>query len=230
MKIIISPSKEKKIKSYKYQERTPLFIEKTKSLVSEINKLDLEQIKIAYNCSDKIAEKVKQDFSNFDKIKHPALSFYNGLQYKYLDIESLNADDIQFLINNVYIIDALYGVLRANDLISEYRLDYHTKLSFFNKNYYKEEVNSIINKKVINLCSREYSSIVDKEKLFSINFVQNKNGKIKSYSTDTKIARGLFIKYLAKIKSSDISKLKEFNLDGYKLTKESDVGLTFEKK
>lgn len=230
MKIIISPSKDKKIKDYNYSESSPIFLEKANYLVNEIKKLELNQIQAAYKCSQKLAQKVIKDFNEFNKLKHPAISFYNGLQYKYLDVETLKMDEINFIIMNTYIIDALYGVLSPNDLISEYRLDFHTKLSFFNYSYYKKDVNQLINEKVINLCSKEYSSLIDSSKLFNINFLQNKNNIIKSFSTETKIARGLFIRHIAQNKSSDISVLKKFSSSDYILTAEGSNFLTFTKK
>ena len=229
MKIIISPSKEKREKSFNYHVSKPLFQEKANYLVDQLKKMNLEQLKKAYKCSDKIAEKVKEDFLNFNKNRYPSLSYFNGIQYKYLDVETLKRDEVNYLLENLYIADALYGVLSASDLISEYRLDYNTKVPFFSYDYYRKEINNIIDKKVINLCSIEFSKNIDKNKLYTIKFIQEKKGIKKSYSTDTKIARGLFVRYIAEIKSTEINKLKEFNSGGYIFVEEGDNFLSFEK-
>lgn len=230
MKVIISPSKEKSFKAYDYTTSNPIYLRKTKSLVKKLKLLNISEIQKSYKCSLKIAEKVYYDFNHFGEITHPAISYFNGIQYKYLSVETLKNDEIDFLIKNLYIADSLYGILRANDLISEYRLDYHTKLPFYNYDYYKKEINEVIDEKIINLCSKEYSKNIDNNKLFNIEFVQNKKGIIKSYSTETKIARGVFIRYIAQRKSLDIENLKQFKLNGYSLIVNDEKGLKFLKK
>ncbi len=229
MKIIISPSKEKKIKDYNYQVTDPLFKEKANYLINQLSVLSLDQIKRAYKCSDKIAEKVKQDFLKFNEERYPSISFFNGIQYKYISVETLKSDELNFLLENLYIADSLYGILRASDLISEYRLDYNTKVPFFSYDYYRKEINSVIDEKIINLCSKEFSKNIDNKKLYTINFIQEKKGVKKSYSTDTKIARGLFVRYIAEIKSVEVNRLKQFNYGGYIFIEEGENYLTFEK-
>lgn len=229
MKIIISPSKEKKTLPFEFETTKPYFFNKAEFLVKKLKKLDVNQIQLAFKCSKSIAKDVYISYQNFNEIVHPALFYFNGLQYKYLDVLSLEKDEISFLLDKVLIADALYGLLRATDEISNYRLDYKTKLPFFNYDYYKNDLDEIIDQPVINLCSKEFSRNLNQDKLFTINFVQNLNGKIKSYSTHTKIARGKFLRYLAKNKSTSFDVIKKFKEDGYYLISESKSELTFQK-
>jgi hypothetical protein len=108
-------------------------------------------------------------------------------------------------------------------------LDYHTKLSFFNYNYYKQDLDSQINERVINLCSKEYSKNLNQENLLTISFLQNVKGQIKSYSTHTKIARGQFVRYLAIEESSSIDVLKKFSWNNYYLKDSFPNELIFQK-
>lgn len=230
MKIIISPSKEQQEIPNNIKTTNPLFVKKAKTLANKLNQLSVEEIKVAFHCSDKIALEVKNSYSNFNQNKYPALFLFNGLQYKNIDVKSLSDNEINFLIENLYIIDSLYGILRASDLISKYRLDYKTKLSFFDYSYYKKDINEILDEKIINLCSKEFSKCIDHEKLFTINFLQRVNGVVKSYSTHTKIARGLFVRYLANKNSTSFSTIRAFNYDNYHLIEESSSEISFLKE
>ena len=229
MKIIISPSKEKKALPFNFETTKPFLCDKVDFLVQNLKKLDIVQIQSAFKCSENIAKEVYNYYQEFNKIKHPALFYFNGLQYKYLDVLSLSEDEIAFLLDNVLIADSLYGLLRARDEISNYRLDYKTKLSFFNYDYYKEDLDKLIDERVINLCSKEFSKNLNQDKLFTINFVQNLKGKVKSYSTNTKIARGKFLRYLSKNKSTSFNVIRNFKEDGYYLVSESQKDMTFQK-
>lgn len=230
MKIIISPSKEQLEIPNNIKTTNPLFVKKAENLANKLKHLSVEEIKVAFNCSDKIAHEVKNSYSNFNQNKYPALFLFNGLQYKNIDVKSLNDNEITFLIENLYIVDSLYGILRGSDLISKYRLDYKTKLSFFDYSYYKNDINEILDEKIINLCSKEFSKCIDNEKLFTINFLQRVNGVVKSYSTHTKIARGKFVRYLASKNSTSFSTIRSFNYDNYHLIEESSSEISFLKE
>lgn len=229
MKIIISPAKEQKEIPFNFVPTQPIYTKKVDLLIRHLKKLSVKQLQKAFKCSEDIAKNVHSYYQNFNFVTHPALFLFNGLQYKNIDVSSLSDEQIHFLLENLFIADALYGILRSSDEISHYRLDYKTKLPFFDYNYYKKELDEFIDEPIINLCSKEYSKNLNQEKLFTIDFVQKVKGNVKSFSTHTKIARGKFIRYLAQNMSTSISTIKEFNEDGYYLKYESERGLTFQK-
>ncbi len=230
MKIVISPAKKMlKLDDFIKDSSNPIFENKANEIVSIIQEMNLSEIKKAFKCSDLIAQNVYNTYKNYGKYKYKAIFLYNGLQYKNIDILSLDKSNTDFLNDNLLIIDALYGFIKPYDLISEYRLDYKTKLDYIPKKYYKEKAKEIFTDTIINLASKEYSEILPKDKLFTINFLQTINNKTKSYSTATKIARGQFINYIAKSKSLDIDTLKSFNFGNYVLIDENEKGLTFKK-
>ena len=70
-----------------------------------------------------------------------------------------------------------------------------------------------------NLASKEYFNSVDPQKLNAIiitpHFKDEKNGKFKIISFFAKKARGLMARYILENKVSDVSTLKQFDLDGY---------------
>ena len=229
MKVIISPTKEQKKTPYNFEGTKPLFSQKANKLVFQLNKMSIEQIQTSFKCSENIANKVFSYYQNFNKETHPALFFFSGLQYKNIGVDSLKKSEINFLLDNLLIADSLYGVLRSSDVISHYRLDYTVKLPFFSYDYYKEDLDTAIESKIINLCSKEFSKNLNPSKLFNINFVQKVKGKTKSYSTHTKIARGKFVRYLAQNLSTSLDVLKKFNVDGYFLKSSRENELTFQK-
>ncbi|MDC7250272.1 MAG: YaaA family protein [Sphaerochaetaceae bacterium] len=229
MKIIISPAKEQLAQPYNFNPTNPIFQNKAEALVSSLKKCNKDKIEKAFKCSSDIAQNVFNSYQNFNKEVHPALFFFNGLQYKNIQVQTLKEDEIQFLIENLYIADSLYGILRASDNISHYRLDYKVKVPFFDYNYYKKELDEFIKEPIINLCSKEYSKNLNQDKLFTINFVQDVKGKVKSYSTHTKMIRGKFIKYLAQNKSTSLSVIRKFNIDDYYLIDENNKEMTFKK-
>lgn len=217
MKIIISPAKKMKRKPYSVETTVPIFLNEATSIANKIQKYSIPELKKAFKCSDKIAEEVFEKYQTFNKETYPAIFLYEGLQYMNIDVKSLMDDELNYLNNNLLIADALYGLIRPTDLISEYRLDYLSKFDFVKPSFYKDKISKIITEPFINLASKEYSSILPEEFAININFIQNLKGIEKSYSTNTKIARGKFVRFLSKHKDTSIKLIKSYNEDGYKL-------------
>lgn len=221
MKIIISPSKKLSKKNYKVTPTAPIFNKKAIEIANRIRKYNKDDLKHAYRCSDKIAEEVYGMYQNFNTSTYPALYLYDGIQYKNINIQSLDDTQLSFLDTNLFIADALYGLLRATDSISNYRLDFNSKFQFSTLTYYKNEIGKIIKEPFINLCSQEYSEIIPKDLAINISFIQTVKGISKSYSTYTKIERGKFVKYLAEKQDTQLSTLLSYNKNGYKLDKKN---------
>lgn len=216
MKIIISPAKKLLKKSYNCNISTPIFYNKAIEIANKIKEYNQEELKIAFNCSEKLSKDAYEMYQNFNNSTHPALYLFDGLQYKNIDIKNLERSELLFLENNLLISDALYGLLRATDTISNYRLDFNSKFPFSTIDYYKSEIKNIIKEPFVNLCSKEYNSILPQDLAINISFIQCIKGACKSYSTHTKIERGKFVNYLAKEKETNLDILKAYNQNGYK--------------
>lgn len=229
MKFIISPAKKLERSNYSGITYNPKYQEKANEIAVKLSKLTCTEISKAFKCSDVIAKGVKEMYANFNKERTAALFLYKGIQYKNIEVDSLKAVQLNYLRDNLIICDALYGFLGPCDLISPYRFDYKTKVDFSTISFYKEEAKKIFTEKVINLASKEFSEILPQDKLFNINFVQEVKGTTKSYSTATKIARGKFVNYLARMQNTNLQVLKDFSEDGYQLIEETENSLTFKK-
>ncbi len=221
MKIIISPAKNLLKKDFWGTPTTPIFKDDAAKIAKKLKSFSIEELKRAYKCSDKIAEDVYSMYQNFNKTTHPSLYLYEGLQYKNIEIKALEKDQLEYLNENLYIADALYGLLRATDEISPYRLDFNSKFPFKTEEFYRKKLEKVIIEPYINLCSKEYSSILPPSLAINISFIQTVKGVSKSYSTHTKMERGRFIKYLAIQGDNQLSTLRSYNQNGYVLDKEN---------
>ncbi|MEC7907710.1 MAG: peroxide stress protein YaaA, partial [Verrucomicrobiota bacterium] len=232
MILLLSPSKNMKDCAYDNKTSQPVFINEAKSLVNEINKMNISEIQDFMEISEKLAHLNFQRFQNwslpFNKTNSsPAIYSFSGDVYEGLDAYSLEEEDVKFAQKNLLILSGLYGILKPLDLIQPYRLEMGRKLKYeSHKNLYSFwndkislYLNNIKDKVIINLASNEYFNVVNKEKIskkiISPIFKDEKNGKFKIISFYAKKARGLMANYIIKNKIDDPSQLIKFNINGY---------------
>ena len=236
MILLLSPSKNMKDCAYENKTSQPVFINEAKSLVNEINKMNISEIQDFMEISEKLAHLNFQRFQNwslpFNKTNSsPAIYSFSGDVYEGLDAYSLEEEDVKFAQRNLLILSGLYGILKPLDLIQPYRLEMGRKLKYeSHKNLYSFwndkitlYLNNIKDKVIINLASNEYFNVVNKEKIskkiISPIFKDEKNGKFKIISFYAKKARGLMANYIIKNKIDDPSQLIKFNINGYTYNK-----------
>ena len=178
MKIIISPAKQMQVDTEMPYGRLPYFLPQTKILLSRLQQMSLEELQKLWQCNAKLAEQ------NFQRIRDmqleqqltPAVLAYVGLQYTHMGPRVLEADAWQYLSDNLCILSGFYGVLRADDGITPYRLEMQAKLAidgyknlyaFWGRNLY--DYLAAEDDVILNLASVEYSkaieSFVDKQLL-----------------------------------------------------------------
>lgn len=126
MKIIISPAK-RFIQFDKEKTEDLIFEKETRELVERMRKYSISELANMFSCNDELAIKTYYDFKEFDfnNLKNPALFSYNGLVFKQFSKKDFN--DLDYLNDSVYIVSALYGLLRPFTGISDYRLYMDTK-------------------------------------------------------------------------------------------------------
>ena len=236
MILLLSPSKNMKDCAYENKTSQPVFINEAKSLVNELNKMNISEIQDFMEISEKLAHLNFQRFQNwslpFNKTNSsPAIYSFSGDVYEGLDAYSLEEEDVKFAQRNLLILSGLYGILKPLDLIQPYRLEMGRKLKYeSHKNLYSFwndkislYLNNIKDKVIINLASNEYFNVVNKEKIskkiISPIFKDEKNGKFKIISFYAKKARGLMANYIIKNKIDDPSQLIKFNINGYTYNK-----------
>lgn len=222
MKIIISPTKTMKRTKYSQRANVPIFLEKSLILRSILENYNTDKIKELFKISDKLAKDVYNYYQN-PKKPIPAINLYEGLAFKNIGFSDFCEADFDYLDNHLYILSAMYGVLRPFDQIAEYRLDYQVKFEKDLYHYWQESIKDLLACEdiIINLASKEFSKSVIHPNIINIHLLDQKG---RNLSTQAKIGRGNMIKYIAKNKIKEVEEIKKYkNLD-YKFDeKKSDM-------
>ena len=222
MKIIISPAKSFK-KNEEIDTYDLLFPEKTKILVDKLKKYTMNEMGNLNRTNDKLTEKAYYDYQEFDfnNLNNPAIFAYDGLVFKQFNKDDF--DDLEYLNDHVYIISALYGLLKPLTAIADYRLYFDNSdmnlYKFWGKDLYDELFKN--DELVINLASKEYTKTIrpflgKNDRFISLNFKDDKDGKLRSYTAWMKQARGERLKTIIQKKIEDPDDIKKLIVNNYK--------------
>ena len=215
MKIVIAPSKTMKYQKVPFVGSEPLFQEETQYLTNILKQYNDEQLCQLMKISYKQATQVYQYFQ--EQTAHPALAFYQGTVFKQLELASyMNHQD--YLSEHLCILDAYYGVLKYNTLITPYRLDMTMKpdhINLYDYWYtplyqYFEQVDFIIS-----LASKEFTNMLRHPHIYFIDFIINDHGKMKRNAMIIKKARGQMLNQMVLNEICTLDELKTLNIDGF---------------
>ena len=229
MKILIPTAKELNKKAAP-QEALELS-EKSNEIVAEFANFSAQDLAKVYKIKE---DKASEEFARWQDIKnntaksYKALELFNGLMYRNIDRDNFDEADKKYIEKNVFITTSLYGVIGAYDLIQEHRLDFlqNVKISGESlKNFWRASYDESIEDEdfVVSLLSSEFEEVFSKnqkEKFIKINFMEEKEGKLKVHSTISKKARGKFLTELVKNKVSSVEEMKKIKFDGFEFSKE----------
>jgi cytoplasmic iron level regulating protein YaaA (DUF328/UPF0246 family) len=233
MKIILSPAKRLNEATKYSGQSLPSFLKDSEQLIKILKKLDRLEISSLMNLSPDLSNLNYNRFQNWtiDKLKtsgQSAVHLFEGDAYRGLDISSYNIKELENLNHKLFILSGLYGVLHPLDSILPYRLEMGTKLTNSNgSNLYKfwdNKLTKFLNKELdggvlVNLASKEYSSVIDFKQLKSpvvqVDFLQENNGKHQNIAIFSKRARGLMTSFIVKNNIEVINDLQAFDTEGY---------------
>ncbi len=238
MLVVISPAKSLN-KNPKYQAKTsqPLFQQEALQLVSVLKTFSVKELAKLFSISAKLAQENFSRFQEFQskptaKHSNPAVYLYSGDTYKGLEVDSLNANEVQDLQKSVRIISGLYGLLRPLDAIQPYRLEMSTALKIgrqkdlyaFWKDLITEQLNKDLKRNatkfLINCASQEYASVIDLKKLavplITPLFKEQQGKQLKMIGIMAKRARGSFARFVVQDRPKTLNDLKRFSSAGYK--------------
>lgn len=129
----------------------------------------------------------------------------------------------QYIKDNVFILDAMYGIINGYDAIELFRLDFTLKsvLNISYYSYWKDIVNEYIIKlnpsQLLILSSDEYTKLLDFQKLnceiYQIDFDESVKSTVKK-----KQIRGMICNYAIENEISDYSQLDNSIIDDIKLS------------
>lgn len=217
MKFVISPTKTMKAFVYPIKTKT---IFSANEIVAYLQKLTIPEIKKIMKVNDKIAEENYMRYQNFKEV-NSAIFTYTGLQYKNLDAPTLTADELTYAQNHLYILSALYGLVRPFDEIGLYRLDLTMNIKIKEKSlveYWRKPIEKQLkNEVIVSLASKEYEDLLSEDlNVISIKFLIEKDNKYLNQATHSKIARGLFMRECIQRKVANIEELKMIEVSGFK--------------
>jgi len=257
MLTIVSPAKSldysSPVKTKKHTE--PIFLNEAEQLIGKLRTLKPADLSSLMNISDALAQENFHRYENWErpfnlKNARQAIYAFKGDVYLGLKAEEFGAADLNFAQKHLRILSGLYGLLRPLDLMQAYRLEMGRQFGVNgSKNLYEfwgskitkaldNELDSQAYKRkvLINLASNEYFSSVQSQNLdaeiITPQFKDWARGEFRVLSFFAKKARGEMVAFIIKERINSPSKLKEFNIDGYRFSKEesSDTKLVFKRK
>lgn len=224
MKIIISPAKQMVYEEVLSFRELPVYLEKTERLMRYLKGISYDELKSLLACNDKIAKLNYDRYSVMDLKKGltPAVMSYDGIQYKYMQPQVLNVDGIEYLEKHLRILSGFYGVLRAFDGVTLYRLEMQARFKTdFCKSLYDfwgaDIYNAVRDDVILNLASAEYSKAVRRFAEPGIRFVDCvfgsiENGRVKEKGVYVKMARGELVRLMAENRIEDIEEIKDLDI------------------
>ena len=247
LKIVISPAKKMNITDeFPCNATVPVFSDRADVLHGILKNKNIQELKTLWKCSDKLADE------NFERIKSmnlkdnltPAILTYEGIVFQHI-VPALSYDkNIKYLQENLRILSGLYGVLKALDGITLYRLEMQSKLKvnefknlydFWGIKLYKEISDE--SKTIINLASKEYSKCIEKflskdDKFITCSFVEMSGEKLVVKGTYSKMARGEMVRFMAENNIENPVEIQKFDRLGYSFRSDlsSDSEYVFERK
>ncbi len=214
MKIILSPAKT-------FNLQNPVGIdwsinEKTFKIARELRLKTANELKKELKLSDKLLAENLDYIKNFDSdISYKAIEMYNGMAYKEIKNSKFSVDEEKYINEHLLILSAFYGVIKPNDYIKPYRLDFNTPIKINGvslKKFWREYYNASIDKGevVLNLASNEFSDLFDKSnfKWYDFDFFKREGSNKKYHSTISKKSRGRLLRELAKSNAKSVEDIK----------------------
>lgn len=217
----------------------PDFIDDSRQLIAQLRRLTPAQIATLMKISDPLAHLNFERFASWsptftsENAKQAVLAF-NGDVYEGLDAPSFTAADLDFAQKHVRILSGLYGVLRPLDWIQPYRLEMGTRLANARGKdlyaFWGERIAQALNRAqghthdgsavLINLASQEYFKAVRKDilgmRVLTPSFEDFKDGRYKVIGFYAKRARGLMARFAITQRITEVDRLRDFELDGYR--------------
>lgn len=208
MKIIISPTKTMKKKSFDFKGQKAPFHNEAENIRTYLSSYDKATLKKLYKSSDKIIDNTYAYYHD-NVLKDTALNMYDGLVFKQLDIINYSNENLQYIDDHLAILSTMYGVLKYNSIIEAYRLDYLMKFEEDMYEYWKSMLETYFSDEsiIINLASNEYVDSVVHNNIVNIHFLNHEN---KSQATASKMARGNMLDYMIKHNIKDVKGLKDY--------------------
>ena len=230
MKIILSPAKKMNMVPDRLAPSgLPDFLDQTEEILAWLRDRSYEELKTLWKCNDKI---VQQNIARLEQMElrdqlTPAVLAYEGIAYQYMAPSVFEDGHYDYVQEHLRILSAFYGVLRAMDGVTPYRLEMQAKASIGGKkDLYELWGNRLYeavrdeSRVIVNLASKEYSKCIEKylmpeDRYLTITFCEKSGNKLVTKGTYAKMARGEMVRYMAEHQIEDPIEIRNFDRLGY---------------
>ena len=230
MKIILSPAKKMNMDLDRLAPSgLPDFLDQTEEILAWLRDRSYEELKTLWKCNDKIAQQniVRLEQMELRSQLTPAVLAYEGIAYQYMAPAVFESGHYDYVQEHLRILSAFYGVLRAMDGVTPYRLEMQAKASIGGKkDLYELWGNRLYeavrdeSRVIVNLASKEYSKCIEKylvpeDRYLTIAFCEKSGDKLVTKGTYAKMARGEMVRYMAEHQIEDPVEIRNFDRLGY---------------
>lgn len=162
-----------------------------------------------------LTECKKYSQSILEKPTMKAIQRYTGVAFDAIDYNQLNLKEQQYCDENIILFSNLFGVLKADDLIPDYKYKQGSSLSQIDViKHYKENIKELLDNyladEVVDLRASYYDKFY-KPTMPTITYKFLKDGKVVSHWA--KHYRGLIVKELAKANISSFAQLVNLEIE-----------------
>ena len=220
LKILFSPAEGKNSGGYEIKKELLGSNEARKSIFDEyskvINSKDEEKIKALFGF--KKFKDCKAYINNLSTSPlMSAIERYDGVAYTYLDLASLNNDEINYLKDNTIIFSNLYGPILGGDTIANYKVKQGNNIGTivpdkFYKDRFSYQLDLYLAKdEILDLRAGYYDKFYKVTTPYvTLKFLKDK----KTVSHWAKAYRGLVLRALAKNNIKSLDEFKSLEIDG----------------
>jgi len=219
MKILLAPAETKQSGGdnqaldintlYDFQQNILKYYEK------QIQNSSIEELSLWFGLKNlKDVQKYKRSLKDLPTLK--AIQRYTGVAFEAISYNDLDTKAQEYINNNVYIYSNLFGIIKADFLIPEYKFKQGAILSQIdNIKYYKENLKDILDNElgdeILDLSASHYTKYY-KPSTNVITFKFLKDGKVVSHWA--KHYRGEMVKEIAINNINSFEKLLNYKFDG----------------
>lgn len=213
----------------------PIFKKERDEIIALLRLLSVDEVKKLMGINQQQVDVVFPQIHQFGKkggLVAASAFAYNGIAFKGLDFTNLSPEDMLYAQQHLLIASAVYGFLRPLDKVYPYRLEMQAKLA--NRkgktlyDYWQDILTKYLSRRLsqddriwINLCSDEYSKVVDlkglppKTRVITPQFKEEDANGYRQVVVHTKKARGLMARFVIENKIGSAEDLKAFESEGY---------------
>ena len=142
-----------------------------------------------------------QNLSKNEAETYPALHLFDGLMYRNIKRKDWTQEEKSYIQDHLLLTSSLYGVIPALSPIAPHRLDFLVGLKPNGqtlKTFWREECTKAVvdEDMLLSLLSSEFEDVFSptlRKQLFTVSFMEDRNGVLKTHSTISKKARGAFL-------------------------------------